>query len=49
MSMWRKYGFACEYIVAYSIPFNIDIGSQALAITALVSLAWVPKKNKFFF
>lgn len=32
MSMWKKYGFACDCIVAYSIPFNIDVGNQALAI-----------------
>ena len=32
MNMWKKYGFACECIVAYSIPFSIDIGNQALAI-----------------
>ena len=32
IGMWKKYGFACDCIVAYSIPFNVDVGDQGLAI-----------------
>ena len=32
IGMWKKYGFACDCIFAYSIPFNINIGGQTLAI-----------------
>lgn len=32
ISMWKKYGFACDCIVAYSIPFNIDLEGLALSV-----------------
>ena len=30
--MWKRYGFACDCVFAYSVPFNISLGDQALAI-----------------
>ena len=42
MGMWRKYGFACDCVFAYSIPFNIDIGDQALAIRCAGQLGLGP-------
>ena len=32
IGMWKKYGFACDCVFAYSIPFNISMRDQALAI-----------------
>ena len=32
IGVWKKYGFACDCVFAYSIPFNINLGDQALAI-----------------
>ena len=32
ISMWKKYGFACKCIVAYSIPFTIKIKEQSNCI-----------------
>ena len=34
IGIWKKYGFACDCIVAYSIPFNIhvDVSNQAFTI-----------------
>lgn len=32
VGMWKKYGFACKCIVAYSIPFNINVANQALTV-----------------
>lgn len=32
ISMWRKYGFACKCIVAYSIPFTINLNGQSNCI-----------------
>ena len=32
ISMWKKYGFSCDCIVAYSIPFTISLSSQAISI-----------------
>ena len=48
MSMWKKYGFACECIVAYSIPFSINIGNQALAIRCAGRLGLDPKEKTSF-
>ena len=48
ISMWKKYGFACDCIVAYSIPFNIDIGNQALAIKCFGQLGLSPKEKTNF-
>ena len=32
MSIWKSYGFACECIVAYSIPIDIDVGISGLVV-----------------
>lgn len=48
MSMWRKYGFACDCIVVYSIPFDINIGNQALAIRCSGQLGLDPKEKTSF-
>ena len=34
IGIWKQYGFACDCIVAYSIPFNIhvDVSNQAFTI-----------------
>ena len=48
MRMWNKYGFACECIVAYSIPFSIKIGNQALAIRCAGRLGLDPKEKTSF-
>ncbi len=48
IGMWRKYGFTCDCIVAYSIPFNIDIGDQALAIRCAGQLGLGPKEKTSF-
>ena len=46
--MWNKYGFACDCIFAYSIPFNLDIGDQALAIRCAGQLGLGPKDKMSF-
>lgn len=48
MSMWKKYGFACDCVFAYSTPFNIDIGSQALAIRCAGQIGLGPKEQTSF-
>ena len=48
MGMWRKYGFACECIVAYSIPFSINIGNQPLAIRCAGRFVLDPKEKPSF-
>ena len=48
MSMWKKYGFACECVVAYSIPFNINIGNQALSVRCAGRLGFDPKEETSF-
>ena len=48
IGMWKKYGFACDCIVAYSIPFNIDIGDQALAIRCAGQLGLGPREKTSF-
>ena len=32
MSVWKSYGFACDCIVAYSIPVDIDVGVSGLVV-----------------
>lgn len=49
MRMWRKYGFACSCIVAYSIPFEININNQSLKIICPGQLGLEPKGNKCYF
>ena len=48
IGMWMKYGFACDCVFAYSIPFNIDIGDQALAIRCAGRLGLGPKEKSSF-
>jgi hypothetical protein len=48
IGMWKKYGFACDCIFAYSIPFKIDIGDQALAIRCAGQLGLGPKDKMSF-
>jgi hypothetical protein len=48
IGMWKKYGFACECIVVYSIPFNIDIGNQALAVRCAGQLGLGPNDKTSF-
>ena len=48
ISMWKKYGFACECVVAYSIPFNISIGNQSLSIRCAGRLGLDPKEKTSF-
>ena len=45
MSMWRKYGFACDCVFAYSIPFSIDVGVQSLVIRCAGQLGLGPKEK----
>ena len=42
IGIWKKYGFTCDCVFAYSIPFNIDIGDQALAIRCAGQLGLGP-------
>ena len=32
IGMWKKYGFSCDCIAAYSIPLNIEIAGQFLSV-----------------
>ena len=48
MSMWKKYGFACECIVAYSIPFSINVDNQSLAIRCAGRLGLDSKEKTSF-
>ena len=32
MSMWKEYGFSCDCVVAYSIPFSIHTGDRSWTI-----------------
>ena len=46
MSMWKKYGFACKCIVAYSIPFRISMNNDSLCISCSGQLGLGPNENK---
>ena len=48
IAMWKKYGFACDCIFAYSIPFSITIRDQALAVRCAGQLGLVPKDKASF-
>ena len=48
IGMWKKYGFACDCIFAYSIPFDIDVGDQALVIRCAGQLGFGPKETTNF-
>ena len=48
MSMWRKYGFACDCVFAYSIPFDVDIRGHALAIRCAGQLGLGLKEKTSF-
>lgn len=46
ISMWKKYGFACDCIIAYSIPFNINLGAQSVRCAGQLGLG--PKEKASF-
>ena len=46
MSMWRKYGFACQCIVAYSIPFSINLSNESQGIECSGQQGLTPKEGK---
>ena len=46
--MWKKYGFACDCVFAYSIPFNIDIGGLAPTIRCAGEFGLGPKGKTIF-
>ena len=46
ISMWKKYGFACDCIVAYSIPFQINLGSKLLTIKCSGQHGLGPKEKQ---
>ena len=48
MGMWKKYGFACNCIVAYSIPFEINVGGHSLTISCSGRLGLGPKDKSSF-
>ena len=48
ISMWKKYGFACDCIVAYSIPFNINVGGHGLSVQCSGKLDLDPKARRVF-
>ena len=48
IGMWKKYGFACDCIFAYSIPFSINKGDQSLAIRCVGRLGLGPKEKTSF-
>ena len=45
MSMWKKYGFACNCIVAYSIPFQINLSDRSLYVNCLGQLGTAPNQK----
>ena len=48
MKMWKKYGFAADSIIAYSIPFNVNLRSHALVVKCTGHLGLGTKeKNNF--
>lgn len=46
IGIWSKYGFACDCIVAYSIPFNINLEIYSLAIRCSGKLGLGPEEKK---
>ena len=48
ISIWKKYGFSCDCIVAYSVPFEIQIGSGSLAISCLGQLGLDHEEKRSF-
>ena len=48
ISMWKKYGFACDCVFAYSIPFKIDMGDHSLSIRCAGQLGLGSKENSSF-
>ena len=43
--MWKKYGFACECMVACGIPFSINMDNQSLSLGSSGQLRSGPKEN----
>ncbi len=48
MGMWRKYGFACSCVVAYSIPFEMTVDNQPLSVSCSGQLGSDSKDGKNF-
>ena len=48
MGMWKKYGFACDCIVAYSIPLKVNIENQAISIRCNGQIGLGPKEKISF-
>ncbi|KZR67921.1 hypothetical protein PMIT1303_00334 [Prochlorococcus sp. MIT 1303] len=48
MSIWKKYGFACRCIVAYSIPFEISINNESVSVRCFGQLGLGHRENKSF-
>ena len=48
MSMWKKYGFACKCIVAYSIPFQINVSNESLCVSCSGQLGLGSNESKSF-
>ncbi len=48
IGMWSKYGFACDCIVVYSIPLNVNLGNQPLTIRCAGKLGLDPKEKTSF-
>ena len=46
ISIWKKYGFACDCIVAYSIPFQINLDSKVLTIKCSGQHGLGPKEKQ---
>ena len=48
IGMWKKYGFACDCVFAYSIPLSIDVRDNVLTIRCLGQLGLGPKEKISF-
>ena len=48
ISMWYKYGFSCDCIVAYSIPFKISLKGVSFTISCAGGHALSPKEKENF-
>ena len=46
MGMWKKYGFACRCIVAYSLPFKINFGNNSQSVSCSGILGLGPKEKR---
>ena len=48
IGMWKKYGFACDCVFAYSIPLSVDVRDNVLTIRCLGQLGLGPKEKISF-